>query len=73
MVGEGPPSTFFLAAISKDVDGGPSPTMTGEAKRESQRFFPLALDWSWRAPGFSTKCRTSELRHCFYGIGARTL
>jgi hypothetical protein len=31
----------FLAAISKDVDGGPPPTMTAEAKPESQPFRPL--------------------------------
>ena len=55
MVGEGRPSTSFLAAISKDVDGGPEPvlgrafgptrgpTMTGEAKPERQPFRPLAL------------------------------
>jgi N-methylhydantoinase A len=28
MAGEGPPSTSFLSATSKDVDGRPSPTMT---------------------------------------------
>ena len=56
MVGEGRPSTSFLAAISKDVDGGPEPVlgraigptrgpaMTGEAKPESQPFRPLVLD-----------------------------
>jgi hypothetical protein len=37
MVGEGRPSTSFLAVISKDVDGGPSPAMTGKAKPESQQ------------------------------------
>ena len=31
MVGEGRPSTFFLALISKVVDGGPSPAMTVRA------------------------------------------
>ena len=35
MVGEGRPSTSFLAAISKDVDGEPSPTMRGEAKPDN--------------------------------------
>jgi hypothetical protein len=28
MVGEGPPSMSFIVAINKNVDGGPSPTMT---------------------------------------------
>jgi hypothetical protein len=31
MVGEGRPSTSFLAVIGKDVDGGPSPAMTDVA------------------------------------------
>jgi hypothetical protein len=47
MVGEGRPSTSFLAAISKDVDGGPSPTMTGEASRRVNHFgawYKTALD-----------------------------
>jgi hypothetical protein len=35
MVGEGRPSTSFLAAISKDVDSGPSPARTGKAKLAS--------------------------------------
>jgi hypothetical protein len=30
-------TTSFLAVISKDVDGGPSPAMTGKAKPESQQ------------------------------------
>jgi hypothetical protein len=38
LVGEGRLSTSFLAVIAKDVDGGPSPTMTGTAKPESKPY-----------------------------------
>jgi hypothetical protein len=37
MAGEGRQSASFLAVISKVVDGGPSPAMTGKAKPESQQ------------------------------------
>jgi hypothetical protein len=37
MVGEGRPSTTLLITARKDVDGRPSPTLTGEAKSESQQ------------------------------------
>ena len=43
LVGEGRPSTSFLAAIGKDVDGRPSPTKTGNAGPESQRQRGLVL------------------------------
>jgi hypothetical protein len=35
MVGEGRPSTFFLCAVAEDVDGRPSPTMTGGRRPEA--------------------------------------
>jgi hypothetical protein len=41
VVGKGRPSTSFLAVISKVVDGGPSPAMTGEAKPKGQQYRSL--------------------------------
>jgi hypothetical protein len=43
MVGEGRPTTSFLAMISRAVDGGSSPAVAGKAKPENQRYRPLVL------------------------------